>query len=357
MDEMTEFATLRYNAASATAGAGMLGLIGLAAVCAVFSYFANGLLMPAFQRYALARPNARSSHSVPTPQGGGVAVLLAVLAGLVLFAWTPVSSGVLTPPFLLTGLGALILAVAGAWDDIVNLPVLPRLAAQFGAAVLGVAAVARGEPIAFSGTLTTLLPLAVIGLVWFINLSNFMDGIDGITVAEFVPMCGALAVLASMGALSPAAGALAAALTGALTGFAPHNRHVARLFLGDTGSLAIGFVAGCLLLWLLMAGHPVAALILPLYYLADSTLTLALRLLRGENVTQAHRTHFYQRATDLGWSVPAITRRIALVNLGLAALAIVSVLVPGWPRQALMLIFACGLTVMLLRDLSRAPTL
>ena len=334
----------------------MLGLIGLAAVCAGLSYTANRLLMPVFRRVALARPNARSSHHVPTPQGGGAAVLVATLAGLSLFAWTPISGGVLSGPFLMIGLGTLVLAVAGAWDDIVNLPVLPRLAAQFGAALLGVAAVARSEATVFSGLLTILLPLCVIGLVWFVNLSNFMDGIDGITVAEFVPVCGTLTVLAWLGALPPGAGALAAALTGALIGFAPYNRHVAQLFLGDAGSLAIGFLAGCLLLWLLMAGHPAAVLILPLYYLADATLTLTLRLVRGENITQAHRTHFYQRATDLGWTVPAITRRIGLVNLGLAALAIVSILSPSWPVQTLLLLVASSLTILLLRDLSRAPS-
>ena len=118
---------------------------------------------------------------------------------------------------------------------------------------------------------------------------------------------------------------VAAALFGAMLGFAPFNKPVARLFLGDVGSLPIGLMLGWLLLQLAGKGHLAAALILPLYYLADATITLACRIARGEPIWQAHRTHFYQRATDNGFSVPAIVARVLLVNLALAALAVMTV--------------------------------
>ena len=102
------------------------------------------------------------------------------------------------------------------------------------------------------------------------------------------------------GALPRDATVVAIALFGAMIGFAPFNRPVARLFLGDVGSLPIGLILGWLLLLLAAHGHLAAALLLPLYYLADATITLLRRLIKGDLPTQAHRDHFYQRAIDDG---------------------------------------------------------
>ena len=111
-----------------------------------------------------------------------------------------------------------------------------------------------------------------------------------------------------MGALPRDATLVALALCGAMIGFAPFNRPVARLFLGDVGSLPIGLLLGWLLVVLAGSGHFAAALLLPLYYLADATITLLRRLANGEPVWQAHRSHFYQRAMDNGFSVYADRR-------------------------------------------------
>ncbi len=124
---------------------------------------------------------------------------------------------------------------------------------------------------------------------------------------------------------------VALALLGAIIGFAPFNRPVARLFLGDVGSLPIGLLLGWILLLLAGRGHLVAALLLPLYYLADATLTLGRRIARREAVWQAHRTHFYQRATDGGFSVQEIVVRVFVLNVALAGLALVSAIEPD-PR-------------------------
>src|SRR4029077_15515318 len=127
---------------------------------------------------------------------------------------------------------------------------------------------------------------------------NFMGGIDWMTVAEMVPLTAGLAVIGLLGALPPEGIVVALSLNGAILGFAPFNRPTAKLFLGDVGSLPIGLLTGWLLVLLAGSGHLTAALLLPLYYLADATLTLLRRLSNGERVWQAHRTHYYQRATD-----------------------------------------------------------
>ena len=176
--------------------------------------------------------------------------------------------------------------------------------------------------------LTLEWALLLLGGVWFVNLVNFMDGIDWMTVAETVPITAGVALLGLTGAVPLTAMLVALALLGAIIGFAPFNRPVARLFLGDVGSLPIGLILGWVLMMLASRGHLAAALLLPLYYLADATITLARRLIRREAVWQAHRTHFYQRATDGGFSVREIVVRVFVLNLALATLALVSAIEP-----------------------------
>lgn len=271
--------------------------------------------MPLLQRYALARPNARSSHKLPTPQGAGIAVVAATLLVAWIYAWLPLP---------LIG-SAVLIALVGLVDDIRPLPVVLRLLLQAGA----VAGVVFTTPEALR--IVPALPLAVerilllVGGVWFVNLVNFMDGLDLMTVAEVVPVTAALALLGWYGDLSPSAAWLAMALCGAMLGFAPFNKPVAKVFLGDVGSLPIGLLLGWCLLELAWQGQPAAALLLPAYYLADSTITLFRRIARREQFWSAHRTHFYQRATDNGFTVKRVTGEVFALNLVLALLAIVAI--------------------------------
>ena len=163
--------------------------------------------------------------------------------------------------------------------------------------------------------------------LWFVNLVNFMDGLDLMTVAEIVPITGALVLLGWLGELPASTTLAAAALLGAMLGFAPFNRPVARIFLGDVGSLPIGLLVGWCLLQLAWHQQFAAALLFPLYYLADATVTLLRRMARGEPFWAAHRTHFYQRATDNGFSVRRVVSEVFLLNIVLAALAIGSVMI------------------------------
>jgi UDP-N-acetylmuramyl pentapeptide phosphotransferase/UDP-N-acetylglucosamine-1-phosphate transferase len=311
------------------------------------------VLHPLLVRYTLARPNGRSSHRQPTPQGGGIAVIGAttvVLAGMALLA--PSS---FTDPFRLAVVFASVIALAavGVTDDIRPLPALPRLLMQ---------AIAVAVVLAILPTSLRILPvlpwlveraLMFIALLWLVNLVNFMDGIDWMTVAEVVPVTAALAMFGLMGALPHDAMLVAFALCGAMIGFAPFNRPVARLFLGDVGSLPIGLLLGWLLV-LLADGHLFAALLLPLYYVADSTVTLLRRFVKGEPLTQAHRSHFYQRALDGGFSVYQIVGRVFLANTALAGLGALTLLNGSLSVQVISLIAGGAIVGALLWTLENA---
>jgi UDP-N-acetylmuramyl pentapeptide phosphotransferase/UDP-N-acetylglucosamine-1-phosphate transferase len=196
----------------------------------------------------------------------------------------------------------------------------------------------------------------LIGGLWFVNLVNFMDGLDWMTVAEVVPVTAALAALGAAGALPPHGAVLALALGGAMIGFAYFNRPVAKVFLGDVGSLPIGLILGWLLLLVAGGGHMVAALVLPLYYLADATITLLRRVMRREPFWEGHRNHFYQRATDNGFTTMGIVGRVFGVNVGLGILAVATVLVPGRPSEIAALLAGVVLVAWLLVAFARGRT-
>jgi UDP-N-acetylmuramyl pentapeptide phosphotransferase/UDP-N-acetylglucosamine-1-phosphate transferase len=285
------------------------------------------LFCPVFAAYAMARPNARSSHRVPTPQGGGLPLALTVTAGLGLagLAGTVPADRLWAAVILAT----LLIALVGALDDMRPLPVLPRLFAQ----ALAVAAIVGLAPVDWRVLPAAVVPLPVerallvFGGLWLVNLTNFMDGIDGITVAGFAPLCLALVVVAPVAGLGHLAALTALLLLAGLLAFLPFNWPPARLFLGDVGSLPIGLLAGLLLFDLAARGFVAAAIILPLYHVADATLTLFSRWRRGERLSEAHRHHAYQRAVDGGLPALVVSGTVlglALALAGLAALTILS---------------------------------
>jgi len=318
-----------------SAGFALLLLAAIAA--AVLSAALILGLKPLLLRYALARPNARSSHKVPTPQGGGIAVIGAglVVAGAILAAFD--AGG----PFPVVAAAAIGLALVGAVDDIRPLSAGLRLLLQVVAVAVTV--------MAGTGRVLPGIPLLaeqmilIFGGVWFVNLVNFMDGLDWITVAEMVPVTAFIGLLWFADAVPAQVAILAAALCGALLGFAPFNRPVARLFLGDVGSLPIGLLVGWMLLQLAGTGALAAALLLPLYYLMDATITLLRRLKRRERVWEAHRSHFYQKATDNGFSALSVSAHVFGLNLALAALAAATLL---W-RSGAVQVAALGLGAVL----------
>jgi UDP-N-acetylmuramyl pentapeptide phosphotransferase/UDP-N-acetylglucosamine-1-phosphate transferase len=310
-------------------------------------------LRPLLARYALAKPNARSSHKEPTPQGGGAAVIAAtiiVVAAAEAFFMQPSSEPARLSVLFASAFG---LAIVGAIDDVRPLKAILRLVLQVAAVAVVIATLPRELQIVPNVPLWLDRTFLLVGGVWLVNLVNFMDGIDWMTVAEVVPVTAALALFGLAGTLSPDATLVAIALCGAIVGFAPFNRPVATLFLGDVGSLPIGLLLGWLLGQLAGHGHFAAATLLPLYYLADATITLLRRLMNGERLTQAHRSHFYQRALDNGFTVRQIVGRVFVVNIVLAGLAAISIATRSNAVQTATVVLGVALVGALLWTFSR----
>jgi UDP-N-acetylmuramyl pentapeptide phosphotransferase/UDP-N-acetylglucosamine-1-phosphate transferase len=327
---------------------GLWGIL-LVAGCASVSALLIWVLRPILMRHLLAQPNARSSHTVPTPQGAGLAVMAAVFAGgglgLVFAPAEPGLFGVLAAAAGLTLLGAI--------DDAYTVSVPSRLAGQALAAVVLVGTL-PGNLRLFPGLLPAGVEdaLLVFGIVWFVNAVNFLDGLDWMTVAQVVPMTIGVAVLHVLGAVPATVTLLALALLGATLGFAVFNKHPARIFLGDAGSLPIGLLLAFMLTFVAKA-NLAAALLLALYTLADATVTLLRRLFAGERVFSAHRTHFYQRGVAAGLTVPQVTARVFLLCMLLAALAVAAVMADSLATDLALLAIGAAATALTLYALGK----
>jgi UDP-GlcNAc:undecaprenyl-phosphate/decaprenyl-phosphate GlcNAc-1-phosphate transferase len=253
------------------------------------------LVLPWLRRLGVVDvPNSRSSHLEPTPRGGGVAVVVAIVVatGVALGQGLPINGGVLV--------GTLVFGGLGMADDLWGLDVSARLAAQAIAAA-GVAAVLVQTDSAM--LLGTSVATAVIGTVWLVgytNAFNFMDGVNGISSLNAV-IAGGWFLYLGVDQSLPAIAVLGAAVAGSALGFLPWNAPRARVFLGDVGSYAWGASIASLALWAWIAHVPILMAAAPtVIYLADTGSTLARRVLGGRSWREAHREHVYQRLADLG---------------------------------------------------------
>ena len=290
----------------------LFAMVATAVCIALCLRFASGL--------ATAVPNARSSHSIPTPQVGGLcmfAVLLPLFMGTHLFR----------PDDRLLELAVLsacaLLCITGVADDRFGLS--PRLRmGVYGLASFGIFLLCPDFVFPLTGFFPLDFFISGFFLLSFMNVTNFMDGIDGIVVVEFVPMLVLLTGGAALDLWFSPLPLVPAALCGALLGFFFFNRPRARTFLGDGGSVPVGFFIGLALLQFASSAGIIAAVILPLYFIADAAITLFLRIKRGERFWQAHRQHFYQQAIDSGQNIWSILARIGMTNLVLCILDIIS---------------------------------
>ncbi|MFQ5974256.1 MAG: glycosyltransferase family 4 protein [Alphaproteobacteria bacterium] len=273
-------------------------------------------------------PNQRSSHRTPTPRGGGIALVIVLLPACAAIAYLMPAEG---PAIWLVLGAAFMLAVISWLDDLRGLVPLLRLAAH----ILAVAAVLTALPrdaMIFQGFLPSVFDRLAAGIlwVWFINLFNFMDGIDGIAGVEAACIGFGLFLLAAFTGGDGQGAVFGLTIAAAALGFLWWNWHPARVFLGDVGSVPLGFLLGWLLLEKAVAGFWAAALILPLYYLADATITLLGRLVRGRRIWQAHAEHFYQKAVREGFSHAAVVRSVLAANLALIAFALLAAKGAEW---------------------------
>jgi UDP-N-acetylmuramyl pentapeptide phosphotransferase/UDP-N-acetylglucosamine-1-phosphate transferase len=300
----------------------LLAGVMLAVACAIAVNRLLAVVIPWLRERAVAHPNARSSHAAPTPQGAGIVVIPVVLAGIAAGQVLGLAPPAASSHMLAVAGGTFGLMLVGYRDDRQPLPAAVKFAMQGLAALVLVLTlpselrVLPGVPIAVERI------AAFVAVMWFINLFNFMDGIDWISAVETGAISTGILCLGAF-ALVPAGLSLPAAiLLAAMVGFAPWNAPPARVFLGDAGSLPIGFMLAALLLHVAADGALAAAFILPLYDLGDATVTLVRRLLRKERVWEAHREHFYQRAVRGGYSVRATTGRILLLDIVLIVIAV-----------------------------------
>ncbi len=316
----------------------LVELLLAALLAAAATWAATWLVLRGLIRHGIYdTPNERSSHDQPKPRGGGLAVLavllLSWLAVYVLYGAEP-------PGFLVILAAGLALAGVSWLDDVRSQSVLIRLIVQFAAVAAGIAFTLPDAAgfLVFQGLLPAWLDhlIKALAWVWFINLFNFMDGADGITGVESFSIGLGLALLLILGqnAGPPGAGLASAAypllLAACAAGFLLWNWAPSKIFLGDVGSVGLGYLIGWLLLVLAAEGNWAAALLLPLYYLCDATLTLTRRALRGEKIWRGHREHFYQKAILRGAGHAWVSANLMLHNAALILLALASGVFAGW---------------------------
>ncbi|MCK5167943.1 MAG: glycosyl transferase, partial [Rhodospirillaceae bacterium] len=251
----------------------------------IITSFASAILTGALRQLLLKwnifdHPNERSSHKTPTPRGGGLAVMIVVLGAWVL---SPLAINEM-PAIDLVVFGTVAAITLIFWfEDLKGLPLLVRLGAQ-GVATLFLllhmgAGFTDSSFLIFQGLLPPAIDIILTwGLwIWFINLFNFMDGIDAISVAEAVVIAIGATIIGVIGVNVEMIVIPALAVAGAMAGFFIWNRPPAKIFLGDVGSVSLGLLLGWVLLQLAANGLWAAALILPLYYFSDATITLLKR--------------------------------------------------------------------------------
>jgi UDP-GlcNAc:undecaprenyl-phosphate GlcNAc-1-phosphate transferase len=288
-----------------------------ALACGAIVMVTEPLTIPLLRRLAVIDvPGLRSSHTLPTPRGGGAPIALGLLAAAVLAG---VRGDV---PFVAA---VAFFGAVGMVDDLRELPATHRLAAQ----VVGSATIAA---LLVTGLALPVIALAAIALaitVWitgFVNAFNFMDGVNGISATH--AMVGGVAY-ACIGEWRQDGFLVAAGLAIALgsCAFLPWNAGRARVFLGDVGSYSLGAALAVLAAWAVIRGIPVEAALGPLaLYLADTAWTLQRRIRHGERPFEAHRTHIYQRWCDVGWSHQEVTLLTAAGTVLLSLLGAVSLL-------------------------------
>jgi UDP-N-acetylmuramyl pentapeptide phosphotransferase/UDP-N-acetylglucosamine-1-phosphate transferase len=312
----------------------------------------GAILLVAHSRTLLALPNERSSHTTPTPFGGGIVIVLALVA-----VWYFNRADITDNAYPVSFVIALTVAIAilSFADDIRELPIYLRLLTQ--AAAIAFVLYMTPAPVSFfGGVLPPELDNVAAGVLWlwFINLFNFMDGIDGITGVELISIGGGITIIALIVSLNPMFLWLGLTILASAVGFLWWNWQPAKIFLGDVGSISLGFFLGWLLLILAAEGQWAAALILPLYYLTDTTVTLIKRAVRGEKIWHAHNEHFYQRAVQRGLSHRHVSIVVMIANAGLIGSAILSALFQPW----IPLLGAAIITVLLLLYLkNKSPTM
>jgi UDP-N-acetylmuramyl pentapeptide phosphotransferase/UDP-N-acetylglucosamine-1-phosphate transferase len=301
-------------------------------IALVLSFFMTKLMLVYLNKIAAFDvPNDRSSHSVPTPRGGGLGlgILMIIFLGLSFFFYKQT-----TIIWALTGFALLMLI--GWLDDRKSIGILPRLLCQFGAVMIGSFSLPNDFQL-FGGVLPHWLDvtLMIIGWVYFINLFNFMDGIDGLAAVQAMTCCIGAAILSYLAFGQNYTMMLSFVIAGLFAGFLFFNWHPAKIFLGDVGSLPFGFIIGFILIMLAGRGYAIPAFLLIAYYAADGIITMARRHFKGEKIWEAHRSHYYQKAAIAMGRHDKVVIWVLLANIACFGAAIASLQSPYYALLAL----------------------
>lgn len=285
------------------------------AACGAVVTTAEAVTIPLLRRAAIIdMPGHRSSHTAPTPRGGGVPIAAGLLVAAALIG------SAIAAVFALTVAAFCVLGFA---EDLRGLPAGWRLLMQAAGGALIAVALVSGQA-APAAMLILLVALCAAWITGFVNVFNFMDGVNGISGAHALIAGAVYACLGWWdhdGFLVPAGAAVA---VGALA-FLPWNAGEARVFLGDAGSYVLGAALAMLAAYAVLAGIPAEAALGPLVlYLADTAWTLQRRIRAGERWLEAHRTHIYQRWCDAGWSHQRVTVTSAATTVLLSLLGAAS---------------------------------
>lgn len=341
-------------------------LMALLCIVTLFAYgraFLRGLYEKLLYHGIFDQPNERSMHFREVPRGGGWLIVVAICGyTLFLLAWlfalhylampfaslaqpmaflkTLFQDGLNMPAVSIAG-GMLLIAVISWMDDLVGLGVIYRLTVHGAAVTLGLSAMPFLPEVL--PQLPAIMVYLLFGLLWlgFVNIYNFMDGIDGITAGQTISvMGGLLLVYFTMLTLAPAGYVLRlqtypdiwllGVVVGACLAFLSYNWHPARIFLGDVGSVPLGYIVGYSLLSLVQQGYWYIALTLPLYYLADGGFTLLRRIVTGEKFWLPHRSHYYQRGALVAGRHDVVVLNILLCNLALVGIAVLALIYSPW---------------------------
>jgi Fuc2NAc and GlcNAc transferase len=303
----------------------------------------SALLCGLYQRYAVARqildiPNQRSSHSMPTPYGGGVPLLLAFTFGLALAAWLHVAWD---GAFVVLTIGALVLMLIGVVDDVRGLSVRWRLLIYSAVCLLTTTALLQDMITTMASDIlrAALVLFWALVLLWSLNLYNFMDGIDGIAALQTVFICCAAAFLSWSAGHNGNYVLYCLLLAAAHCGFLFWNYPPARLFMGDAGSVPTGFLLASLALLGMVQGQvsPLCWLVLSAVFITDASWVLIWRVITRQDFTQPHRMHAYQRLSR-HWNSH---KRVDLLLMGINVLWLfpIALAVQSWPQIGLFLVF------------------
>jgi UDP-N-acetylmuramyl pentapeptide phosphotransferase/UDP-N-acetylglucosamine-1-phosphate transferase len=289
-----------------------------AALAGAIAAAISAALVPVIFRYAerrriVAVPNERSSHDRVTPVGGGLPVVLCVIVGVL---WLRDPSAVGSAWWLAYLAGGAVIAGVSWWDDLRGVAVGVRLIVHASAALFVVLTL---DEVIRSGSPVVGIVAAIVWIVGFTNAYNFMDGIDGIAAAQAI-VAGAGWTWLALGGADPLVAVVGAIVAGASLGFLFYNWPPARIFMGDVGAAFIGFTFASLTV---LGGtqsveHAIAGALFVWPFIFDTAFTLLRRLVRGENVFRAHRSHLYQRLVASGWS----HARVTLLYAALAAIGV-----------------------------------